>query len=60
MENATCAILHLVSTSSSVPPLVVTSLLRYVKVDTLINDSLTGKEFFYRLNEKCSQKEPEM
>ena len=34
MENATCAFLHLASTSSSVPPVVVTRLPRYVKADT--------------------------
>ena len=34
MENATCASLHLASTSSSVPPGVVIRLPRYVKADT--------------------------
>ena len=34
MENATCAYLHLASTSSSVPPVVVIRLPRYVKADT--------------------------
>ena len=34
MENATYAFLHLASTSSSVPPVVVIRLPRYVKADT--------------------------
>ena len=41
MENATCAYLHLASTSSSVPPVVVTRLPRYVKADTCSRTSPT-------------------
>ena len=41
MENATCAFLHLASTSSSVPPEVVIRLPRYVKADTCSRTSPT-------------------
>ena len=34
IENAICAFLHLASTSSSVPPVMVIRLLRYLKADT--------------------------
>ena len=41
MENATCAFVHLASTSSSVPPVVVIRLPRYVKADTCSRTSST-------------------
>ena len=41
MENATCAFLHLASTSSSVLPVVVIRLPRYVKADTCSRTSPT-------------------